>query len=613
MARLQKPHTELYVYYTAVSSTLSAPELPACIVGPCYQVERGVLAGAWDLSQTTYTYPSQEAGTAVDTSSVTVTLSDSDNNEYSLPYELLASKSGGALSQQGSNWKLVFTHTASDLDIRSGDQVTFSSPVIPSISPETMTVDTSSMSDVGGGSYQYTLVSTETTTDINSYDDVIFDIDICVPTISTASVIVPARVGGILPEGNIYLTYRAFYANKNVYREITSEDDITDYIGGRDVLNPLGYAVGVALDNAVTSVYAFGVSTDDATGHSEARDELELHEPYAIVPLTTGETIKQAYKTHAVNMSLPANKKERIICLGAQGIDWYTDVLVSQTGNIVDNGDGTATVTCTDSSPQVGQYVNVSAPARVVGRYLITSKDGTNLVITQDIGATVSSVNYKVERSTTKTEKRDAAAAYATAFGTKRVVCVFPPVLSDGTNSLTSMYGAAAIAGTVSGISPQVPLSNTSISGFTGRTYSNDYFTETNLDYIAGGGNLILVQETDGAALIIRHQLTTDVTSLDTRELSRVKNTDFVAKFLRSVVKNYLGKYNVTDELLNVLKLAFDGAFTYLRRQRAPRAGGIIRFGRLTSISAASDTVTAVIEVGIGYPFNVAVINLYVS
>lgn len=617
MARLEKPHVELYVYYTAVSPTLTPPEMPACIVGPCYQVERGSLAGTWDLSETTYTYPDQDAGTTVDVDNVTVVLSDVDNVAYELPYPLLSDKAGTSLTgvvSDSNHWELVFTHSTSSLDIREGDEIAISAPIIPSLVPGTFTVDTVEISDLGGGSYRFTVSSTvdAQASDTNPYDNVVFDLNICPPEITTASVVVPARADGILPEGSIYVTYRALYSNKNSYLAINSENDITDQLGGRDVLNPLGYGVGLALDNAVTTVYAFGVQTDTTSGHAEARDELELHEVYAIGVLTQNETIKQAYKTHVDNMSLPENKKERVAIMGTQDLDWYNPVTDEATGTLT-QGTTSAVLDCDDSSPVVGNYAVITSPDRVAGRYLISAKVGDDLVLAYDFGATVLSCVYTVEESTTKTEKRDAAAAYATSFGTKRYINVFPPVLKVGSTNMDSMYGAAAIAGVISGVSPQVPLSNTSIAGFDGRQYSNDYFTEEYLDYIAGGGNLILVQEAEGGPLIIRHQLTTDVTSLDTREISRVKNVDYVAKYLRNMVKPYLGKYNVTEELLTLLKSAFEGAFQFMKRSRAPRAGAIIRSGQLTSITASSDTVTAEVKVGIGYPFNVCVINLYVS
>jgi hypothetical protein len=591
--------------------------MPACIVGPCYQVERGVEAGAWDLASTTYTYPSQESGTTVDTANVTVVLSDVDDEAYPLPYSLISAKTDATLGFNGSYWQLTFTHTSSDLDIRYGDHVVFSTPIIPSLVPGTINV--SDATPTGGASpYTWTINSIEATADGNTYDDVTFDIEICPPVITTASVVVPARAAGILPAGTVYFTYRAMYSNKNVFEQIESEDDITDKVGGRDILNPLGQAVGIAYDNAVTSLYVYGVATDDATGHSAAIDELELHEVYAICPLTTDETIKQAYKTHVEAMSVPTVKLERICVIGSQDLDFYVDVLDANITSAVisDVGDGTATITIpsTDSgSVSEGDYVNITVPTRAVGRYIITDVATTLLTITGDFGAAVTGVTYMVESATTKVQQRDTQAAYATAFGSKRVIVVFPTVLKDGTDTYSAMYGAAAIAGAISGVAPQVPLSNTSISGFDGRTYSNDYFSELNLDYIAGGGNLILVQEATGAPLVIRHQLTTDVTDLNTREISRVKNVDYVAKFLRSIVKPYLGKYNVTDELLGLLRTTFEGAFLYLKRSSVPKAGSVISFGTLTSITSSNDTVTAEVRVGIGCPFNVAIINLYVS
>ena len=102
--------------------------------------------------------------------------------------------------------------------------------------------------------------------------------------------------------------------------------------------------------------------------------------------------------------------------------------------------------------------------------------------------------------------------------------------------ALPSYYAAAAIVGQVGALPPQQGHTNYPIPGLTG-VVGSEKFTKAQLNRMAGGGTFILAQDVQGGAVYCRHQLSTDMTSIETRELSITKIVDFVAKFLRTGVR----------------------------------------------------------------------------
>ena len=69
----------------------------------------------------------------------------------------------------------------------------------------------------------------------------------------------------------------------------------------------------------------------------------------------------------------------------------------------------------------------------------------------------------------------------------------------------------------------------------------------------AAGGVYWVLQDVDGAPLASRQQLTTDMTSLKTKELSVVKSVDFVAKTVRMALRRYIGRFNIAPGLISQL------------------------------------------------------------
>jgi hypothetical protein len=243
----------------------------------------------------------------------------------------------------------------------------------------------------------------------------------------------------------------------------------------------------------------------------------------------------------------------------------------------------------------------------------ISSESSLTLVAdaTAGFGGTLSDVEYRITRDLSLNDQATLLAGYATSLGTRRIVSTWPDVLAVSVNSLATQvpgyFAGAVLAGMTAGLPSQAGFTNLTLTGFVGRENSDDRFSDAQLDVIAGGGNMILTQPVPDAALGVRHQLTTDLSTIFFQEFSVTKNVDLIARFFRGVYRPFLGIYNITDGLMDLLKTRGEGALTFLKSQRVPRIGPPILTGEMSRIETSAtqpDTVEIDVEIGIPLPLN---------
>ena len=102
------------------------------------------------------------------------------------------------------------------------------------------------------------------------------------------------------------------------------------------------------------------------------------------------------------------------------------------------------------------------------------------------------------------------------------------------------------------------------MTGFTRVIGSNTVLSNPQLNIVAAGGTYIIVQDAPGTPLYSRMALTTDMTSIETRTDSITKLVDFTAKFLRSGLRNYIGRFNITQGFLDSLGHVIQGLLGFL-------------------------------------------------
>ncbi|MFZ4580961.1 MAG: hypothetical protein ACOYOB_21460, partial [Myxococcota bacterium] len=129
---------------------------------------------------------------------------------------------------------------------------------------------------------------------------------------------------------------------------------------------------------------------------------------------------------------------------------------------------------------------------------------------------------------------------------------------------------------------------------------SNDRFTDKQMDQAAGGGIWWVVQDSEGGPVITRHQLTTDTTSLKTREYSVTKSLDRVAKRFRAHMRPYTGNRNITRKLLEELSFVLNGAAD----QSAGTDMAEVSVDSLTVSATSPDEIEAEVSTVPFYPTN---------
>jgi hypothetical protein len=230
---------------------------------------------------------------------------------------------------------------------------------------------------------------------------------------------------------------------------------------------------------------------------------------------------------------------------------------------------------------------------------------------TSGFGGTLEDVVYRITKDLSLTEQADLIGGYSSSLGSRRVVAVWPDVLAVSVNAIVTKvpgyFAGPVLSGLTAGLPSQAGFTNLLVTGFVGRENSDDIFSDAQLDAIAGGGTMIFLQPVPDAALQIRHQLTTDVSTIFFQEFSVTKNVDLIARFFRGLYQPFLGIYNITDGLLDLLKTRGEGGIAFLLAQRAPRVGAPLRSGALTRIEESEnqpDTVEIDIDIDVPLPLN---------
>lgn len=413
--------------------------------------------------------------------------------------------------------------------------------------------------------------------------------------------------------------------------------------------NPLGLGMFLMLLNA-PGLECAGMGVDEANAaapfgtldaFTRVANFLESEEVYAIAPLTHDVLVHQMFKTHVEFMSGPEQKGERIVFVNPEEPTRHVDdiiasgessestatsnqlvVDVNPTPGLVDRGLDPLLL---DFEDQVFVQLTVNGQLR---NYLVSSVNGTlvtlsttfatgenadafftttpltETVVNADWHMAVRGTKLLISGSTIPDKNAIAitVALSSNAYKSRRIYVTFPDrVVStiDGNETvLPGFYLCAGIVGMVARFPPQQGFTGLPMTGFTAVQGSNDTFSVKQLNQMAGGGTYIVIQEGQGAALACRHQLSTDLTSLETRELSVTKVVDFVAKFLRTALRNFIGTFNITQPFLDTLSTVIQAMLGFLTEN------GIILGGDLNNLIQSKDSPdTVLVDVTLDVPF----------
>lgn len=483
---------------------------------------------------------------------------------------------------------------------------------------------------------------------VDAYDDVTnWDVDSVAQTItikggitSTNSKLVTGSelLSLDVVSGKVYVEHRDLVVtNSLAIGSVQSTDEVEAILGPIDPDNPLAQAVyHAALNAGGVPVYFAAVGSNDLDGYLGVLDLAEKADTYyGLVPLTSDVAVRDAVTGHVNAQSTPELAKWRVA--------WLT-VPVAETEIVYDKdssvNDWRATITdYTFASGTQYKLVTVSGASfitdgiRPTDRVLInfrTDANGattydsyavaevrteTTLVLATALASAVNvAVKMQIQRVYTKDEQADKLSLVGGEYNNRRVRVVFPSVAKSGSVSYAGYVVAAALAGLRSSVVPHQGLTNTQVLGFD--NVSTNRFTETQLNRIAAQGIWIVTQATTGATPYVRHQLTTDESSLNTSEDSITTNVDSISYGLMRALSPYIGIYNVHPRALVVIRAAIDAELTFRATGTFTiRAGNQLNSYKIVSLAQNAtfkDRVDAEIDLDVPYPLNKINIKLVV-
>lgn len=440
----------------------------------------------------------------------------------------------------------------------------------------------------------------------------------------------PELVYGVVKSADVFIGYRALRTDlSGSVLEVNTIGDITGILGEATDVNPLALGALLAKANTVTRVKCIAVPSNDLIGYQAAFDLAQGQRLYALSPLTQDQSILAALKNHVQQMSVPEMANWRVALVntaipttvavgtysvGFQNANGGNNAIAVSAGSYVLTASN-ATFMSDGVTP--GDIVHVYSGGIATGNYTVLNVI-SNQQVALDTTVTAAGISYFVDRALSKSQKAAAVAAVSRSFGSNRVIHVQSDTvgvnISGAIKYLPGYYLCAAVAGLIAGFPVQQGFTNIGVAGIADLKNSNFYFTRAQLNTMAEAGTFLFMQETQGSIPYCRHELTTDVSVMEYRELLLVKNWDFLSYFYYDKIKSFMGSWNITPETINTVRRTLDASSELLKGKKLPKIGPPLLDGKITTLAQNAlnkDTIDCVLQVSVVYPFNY--INLYLT
>lgn len=430
-----------------------------------------------------------------------------------------------------------------------------------------------------------------------------------------------------------------------------------------DTTNPLGYGLFLAITNA-PGLTTNGIGVDEVTtaepegtleAYTECAEFLQSQMVYGLAPMTHSEDVAFMFQDHVDFMSTPEQKGERVLfwcpalptrerstiaASGAQA-NKTAALLVVNTGladlpaRLVAAG---ITLTGVPDTDMV--YIQFEAYGSTM--FAVASTLGSTITIMAYAGTTlpfalgtdadfiamqaaalidepftIAKIGASLYTGTVydKTAASEAIYDLGQEFADRRVRMVIPDEVITTIGGLETAvegyYACAALAGMQAYYSPQIGFTNLPVGGLTRVQRTQGYFTEAQLNLMAGGGAWILVPQQGGSGVTTRMSLTTDTSSVEYRQPSWTTALDYGAYYLRSVIRGIIGPSVITPELLDSVASLVDSAIKYLCSP-AVRVWIDASISFIEQSTTQPDTIRVGLNVQIGYNLNYVDIEISV-
>ena len=454
---------------------------------------------------------------------------------------------------------------------------------------------------------------------------------------------------------------------------IESIDDVENMLGKIDPDNPLAFGVyKTKLNSGDRVVYYMATKGTSLSDFSDVLGKASLtDEVYIMVPLSQDKEILDQVKTHVLENSAATEKRWRIAFINypADPVDCIYDAQTSIDGKgffatvtegknpasgkteavyvrFVDGEGSTTPSTATKANSQVvaGDIVRIyhddgkgnievdpwDKKTKLYDDYTIAKVLSNTVVLLKsqyevlggilENGPIEAGVRVEVYHKRSYAEMAEAIAAVSSAWASRRVYNTFPNVVSNAGKTFGGEFVAACCGGLVSSVLPQQPVTNVEINGIDDIPMVYQTYSRTDLNKIAEGGTFIVMQDLPGAKVYVRHQISTAYkeNNLLTSELSITKNLDSISYLVAERFAPYIGKYNITPEIIEVLKVVMNKLLVELESSTSAGLYGpqVLQDGtEVVDISQDPvhlDHVNATVNLALPLPLNNLVFNLYV-
>jgi hypothetical protein len=194
---------------------------------------------------------------------------------------------------------------------------------------------------------------------------------------------------------------------------------------------------------------------------------------------------------------------------------------------------------------------------------------------------------------------------YVESISNHGVVSVFPDKYSFTVETESELvpgyYAAGVLNAAMAHLPPQQGLSNMSFNSIDRVIGSSFQFTDRELDEIASCGVLVVLQESYSSRPYVLRQLTTDMKSLESMEINKVRCLDYATIGFASVLDDFVGKRNVTDDNIQEISRLLDSAGAAMIRSTANKLlGSVLTWYKIIDVyvpTGEKDAVTALIDV----------------
>ena len=429
-----------------------------------------------------------------------------------------------------------------------------------------------------------------------------------------------------LIKGLVYVGYRSMRVDMTQLNTVYSIEEARG-VFGRDLSdkNPLGFAVALTLANTNVGVSFVGVPSQDLQGYTDAKDLLEgTEDVYAVVPLTQNVDVLTMFKNHAEMMSTPEEGAWRIT-LGSCPLP-TSKIRVDKTGTVSISGSGDLVILYSEEG------LFFSNGVRSGHNLILTTNDGSTKkfiiehVVSQDRLVfkktdafnladydELQTIPFIVEHIFNKDDQAHAIKEISEGYKSSRFVNVWPNICIIDEKRYPGYYLCCLLAGMIGGLPPHHGFTRLALGGVSGVRNSSDYFNKYQLDTIASGGTFVFMQSNPASPVYCRHQLTTDMSTIEFRELSFVKNFDYVSYLAKRILDRYIGQYNITNATLAMLHTSLTSMFEVLKLSSLPRIGSPVLGYNISSIRQLDTTRDRVeIYIDVEFPYVLNVVGLHI-